>query len=183
VKRLLEKGWVTAFTDARWTSRSRIARSLLVTTLIVAAASCGSSEGNRDGRSISIDREVLLFPEWFGGAKAITKLTGGELVVTGTARSAWVFATDSQGTLLWKYQDPVDENNYVQAQSQTAYNGMVPLADGNVLLCGQRNFDRGYKNRILILDRKGNVVDQREEVPGIEVQAIDAPKTMSIFEN
>lgn len=145
---------------------SNLLRRLVVSTLItMAAASCGNRVGNRDGKFVSIDREVI-FSEFRGAPTAITRLTGGELVVTGKARTAWVFATDSQGALLWKYQDPVDERNSVQAQSQTEYHGMVPLANGNVLLCGQRNFEIGQKNLILILDRKGHVVEQREEVPG-----------------
>jgi hypothetical protein len=99
---------------------------------------------------------------------------GGELVVTGVAQTAWVMATDSEGSLLWKYQDPVDQTSFVQALSQTEYEGIVPLANGNALLCGKRNFDVGSRSRILILDSKGNVVEQREEVP-----SLDTPMTMS----
>ncbi len=135
------------------------------TIIASAVASCGASDANRNGKAISIDREVILFPEWFGGVTAITKLASGELVVTGKARTAWAFATDNQGTLLWKYQDPVDMNNDAQALSQTEYREMVPLANGNILLCGRRNYERGYRNLILILDSKGNRVEQREEVP------------------
>jgi hypothetical protein len=160
------------------TSLSTMTRNAFVTTLLAAtAATCGTPDRGAQGKSISVDHEVI-FREFHGGAKAIARLAGGELVVTGVARTAWVIATDGQGVLLWKYEDPVDERNFVQALSQTEYAGIVQLANGNALLCGRRNVDVGSsRNLILILDSKGNVVEQREEVQGI-----DTPMPRSRFD-
>ena len=91
----------------------------------------------------------------------------GGFVVTGTGVSAWVLAADSQGTLLWQYNDPVEDVNDTGSQSvpQSEFHGAVPLANGNTLLCGGK-FKSGQTDNLLVtLDRDGRPVERRVEVP------------------
>ena len=164
---MLPIGLITAFTNGLWTPPSRIARNLFATTLVIGAViSCGRMDSNEHGKSIAIDREVLL-SEFKGGAQHIAKLDDGTLIVTGTGRTAWVIATNANGELLWKYVDPFNEMNSERAISQSVFHGIAPLSNGNILFCGEIN--AGLKtNLIVILSRDGHLVERRSEVPEID---------------
>jgi hypothetical protein len=88
-------------------------------------------------------------------------------VVTGTGLTAWVLATDSHGTLLWQFTDPLDNKIDTGSQSvpQSAFHGAVPLANGNTLLCGGKYKGGQTDNLLAILDRNGRLVERRVEVP------------------
>jgi hypothetical protein len=124
-------------------------------------AACGSH-----GKSITVDREILI-PDVKPRVDAIARTRDGDFVVTGAGTAAWVIATDKQGKLLWQYNDPIDDMNPTASQSVplTEYHGAVPMANGNTLLCGGKYKGRGTDNLLLILDRHGEVVEKRTEVP------------------
>ena len=141
-----------------------IRQATVFTVIALLTFSCGRTSVERN--TISLDREVLV--TGLGGAVAITKVSGDGLVVTGGAGSTWVIATDSRGELLWQFTDPPIKNAIsIPGQLATVYNNVVPLPNGNVLLCGRRNHPRSTSNLILILDRDGKVVEQREERPDV----------------
>jgi hypothetical protein len=122
---------------------------------------CGSH-----GESITVDRE-LLFSDVKPRVDSIARTRDGGFVVTGIGVAAWVVATDKQGTLLWQYNDPVDDMNHTVSQSvpQTQYHGAVPLANGNTLLCGGKYKSGQTDNLLMILDRNGRPLERRVEVP------------------
>ena len=124
-------------------------------------ASCG-----RHGRSITVDQEVLL-PDVQPRVNAISRTREGGFVVTGIGLTAWVLATDSHGTLLWQFIDPIDSRIDTGSQSvpQSEFHGAVPLANGNTLLCGGKYKDGQTDNLLAILDRNGRLVERRVEVP------------------
>src|SRR6267154_1243692 len=64
-------------------------------------ASCGNH-----GKSITVDLEILL-PDVEPRVDAIARTRDGGFVVTGFGATAWVDATDSHGTPLWKFVDPI----------------------------------------------------------------------------
>jgi hypothetical protein len=105
---------------------------------------------------------------------AMARARDGGFIVTGTGLAAWVVATDSHGTLLWRYDDPVEDvNDPINPQApQTEYHGAVPLANGNTLLCGGRYKGSQTANLLLILDRHGRLVEKRVEVPNDDPRLI-----------
>jgi hypothetical protein len=78
-----------------------------------------------------------------------------------------VLATDSHGTLRWRFIDPIDSsiNTGTQSVPQSEFHGAVSLASGNTLLCGGKYKNGRTENLLVILDRNGSVVDRRVEVP------------------
>jgi len=116
--------------------------------------------------SITVNREVV-FSDVKPRVNAIARTRDGGFVVTGIGLAAWVVATDSQGTLLWQYNDPVDDMNHTVSQSvpQTEYHGAVPMANGNILLCGGKYKSGDTDNLLVILGPHGKVVEKRVEVP------------------
>lgn len=135
----------------------------------VLMAGCG---GARDG-SIAVDREIL-FPDVKPRVDAIARTRDGGFVVTGFGLAAWVVATDSRGSLLWQYQDSVDEINHSIDQSvpQTEYHGAVSMANGNTLLCGGKYKSGGTDNLLVILDVYGKIVEKRVEVPNDDLRLV-----------
>ncbi len=135
-----------------------------VGTLAVAGilvASCGSH-----GKSIAVEREVFI-PDVKPRVDAIARAHDGGFVVTGTGVGAWAVATDNQGNLLWRYNEPIDDKNDTVGRSdpQSEFHGAVPMANGNTLLCGGKYQAGKTDNLLVILDRHGSVVERRVEVP------------------
>jgi hypothetical protein len=129
-----------------------------VAALLVA---CGNH-----GKSITVDREVF-FPDLKPRVDAIARTRDGGFVVTGFGVTAWVIATDSKGVLLWRFIDPIDAKIDTGSQSvpQSEFHGAVSLANGNTLLCGGEYRNGGTQSLLVILDRRGNSVAKRVEVP------------------
>jgi hypothetical protein len=118
------------------------------------------------GKSITVDREILI-PDVKPRVNAISRTREGGFVVTGIGLTAWVLATDSHGTLLWQFIDPIDSTIDTGSESvpQSEFHGAVPLADGNTLLCGGKFKGGQTDNLLVILDRNGRLIERRVEVP------------------
>ena len=144
---------------------SRLGRSILHTGIVAAIGVLVVSCGGR-GKSIALDREVFI-ADVDPRVDAIARTRDGGFVVTGTGIGAWVVATDEQGKRLWQYNEPIDDRNQTadQAVPQTQFHGSVALANGNTLLCGGRYKNGQTENLLVILDRKGSLVERRVEVP------------------
>lgn len=113
-----------------------------------------------------MDREIF-FPNVNPRVDAVTRMQDGGFVVTGFGPTAWVLATDSHGTLRWRFIDPIDSSINTGSQSvpQSEFHGAVSLAGGNTLLCGGKHKNGHTESLLVILDRNGSVVDRRVEVP------------------
>jgi hypothetical protein len=124
-------------------------------------ASCGSH-----GKSITVDREVFI-PDIKPRVDAIARTRDGGFVVTGIGLTAWVVATDSRGTLLWQFIDPIDSriNTGNQSVPQSEFHGALPLDNGNTLLCGGTYKSGQTESLLAILDRDGHLIEKRVEVP------------------
>jgi len=122
---------------------------------------CGSH-----GRSITVDREILI-PDVEPRVNAIARTRDGGFVITGTGLTAWVLATDSHGTLLWKFIDPIDSKIDTGSESvpQSEFHGAVSLANGNTLLCGGKYKGGQTENLLAILDGNGRLIEKRVEFP------------------
>jgi hypothetical protein len=131
-------------------------------------ASCGSH-----GKSITLDREVFI-PDIPPRVDAIARTRDGGFVVSGIGRTAWVLATDSQGKLLWKFIDPIDSrvDTGSEATPQSEFHGVLPLANGNTLVCGGRNKSRQTENLLAILGRDGTLIERRVELPNDDARFI-----------
>lgn len=88
-------------------------------------------------------------------------------MVTGVGVTAWVIATDSHGTPIWRFSDPIDSTMDTGSQSapQSEFHGAVSLANGNTLLCGAKYKGGQTENLLVILDRNGRLIEKRVQVP------------------
>jgi hypothetical protein len=146
------------------TAGSRLLRSVWRIGIVGVAGflvACGSH-----GQSITVDREIFI-PDVKPRVDAIARTRDGGFVVTGFGVTAWVVATDSHGTPLWQFIDPIDSRIDTGSQSvpQSEFHGAVPLANGNTLLCGGKYKDGQTDNLLAILDRNGRLVERRVDVP------------------
>src|SRR5258708_293222 len=124
-------------------------------------ASCGNH-----GKSITVDLEILL-PDVKPRVDAIARTRDGGFVVTGFGATAWAVATDSHGTPLWQFVDPIDGTMDTGSQSvpQSEFHGAVSLANGNTLLCGGKYKGGQTDNLLVILDRQGRLLERRVQAP------------------
>ena len=124
-------------------------------------ASCGNH-----GKSISVDREILI-PGLKPRVDAIARTRDGGFVVAGFGATAWAVATDSHGTPVWQFVDPIDSaiDTGNESVPQSEFHGAVSLANGNTLLCGGKYKGGQTNNLLVILDRQGTLVEKRQEVP------------------
>jgi hypothetical protein len=131
-------------------------------------ASCGSH-----GKSISVDREILI-PDLKPTVDAIARTRDGGFVVTGFGATAWAVATDSHGTSVWQFIDPIDSTIDTGNESvpQSEFHGAVSLTNGNTLLCGGKYKGGQTNNLLVILDRQGKLVEKRQEVPNDDARFI-----------
>jgi hypothetical protein len=134
-------------------------------------ASCGGNHG----KSITVDREVFI-AEVEPRVDAITRTRAGGFIVTGIGPTAWVVATDSRGTLLWRFVDPIDSgiDTGSQATPQSEFHGAVSLANGNILMCGGRYKSGHTESLVVILDHNGRLVEKRAAVPNGEARFIQS---------
>jgi hypothetical protein len=126
-----------------------------------AVASCGNH-----GKSITVDREIFI-PDVKPRVDAIARRRDGGFVVAGIGLAAWVVATDSQGILLWKFTDQIDNRIDTGSQSvpQSEFHGALPLANGNTLLCGGKYKNAQTESLLVILDRNGHLIEKRVDAP------------------
>jgi hypothetical protein len=129
---------------------------------------CGSH-----GKSITVDREILI-PDVKPRVDAIARTRDGGFVITGFGVTAWAVGTDSHGTPVWRFIDPIDSTTDTGSQSvpQSEFHGAVSLANGNTLLCGGKYKGGQTSNLLAILDRHGKLVEKRVEVPNDDARFI-----------
>lgn len=125
------------------------------------------------GKSISVYREVFI-PDVKPRVDAIARTPDGGFVVTGTGLTAWVLATDSHGTILWRFIDPIDSRIDTGSESvpQSEFHGAVSLTNGDTLLCGGKYKDGQTESLLVILDHKGNLVEKRVELPNDDARFV-----------
>jgi hypothetical protein len=147
------------------TTRVRLLRSMCIVAVAgFLVASCGSR-----GKSITVDREIFI-PDIKPRVDAIARTRDGGFIVTGIGLTAWVVATDSHGTLLWRFIDPTDNRIDTGSQSvpQSEFHGALPLANGNTLMCGGKYKDGHTVSLLVILDRNGGLIEKRVEAPNAD---------------
>jgi len=114
--------------------------------------------------SIVIDREVLV-PGLSGKPNAMARLNNGRFVIVGAFGTAWAVGTDANGKLLWKYEEARDPQ--VRLPDQSEFHGVVALANGGALLCGEtsnKDHQAGI-GLIVIMSADGQVVERRNVFP------------------
>lgn len=122
-----------------------------------------SRAANADS-SIVIDREVLV-PGLHGRPNAMARLNNSSFVIVGALGTAWVVGTDANGKLLWKYEEARDPQ--VKLPDQSEFHGVVALANGGALLCGQtsnKDHPAGI-GLIVTMSADGQVVERRTVFP------------------
>ncbi len=136
-------------------------RFLALTAIAVTPAFCPAAE------TITLVREVTLESGRAIRPTSITRMLGG-YVITGSASFSfgWVVRTDEAGNVLWRYTDPGGASVKLRVQSPT-FNGVVPMPDGSVLLCGNKPEDqRGRRAGLIsVLDKSGQLLKQQVLYP------------------
>jgi hypothetical protein len=138
-------------TGSRWNFVFQVAGALVASLLI---ASGGNAGGSAD--SISMDRDVVI-EGLSGPATSLAATPGGGFVVTG---SSWAVATDANGGVLWRYADR-DAIATPKSYERPEFHGVVPLSNGNLLLCGINQTPKGSAALLTILNSAGQLVEKR----------------------
>ena len=134
---------------------------LAIALLVVGVGGCSSPD---PAAFIQYTSEVVL-PGVVAKPNAIARMPNGDFVVAGTIGAGWAAATDAHGKLLWQYLVPREERPPYSTSSE--FLDVVPLANGNVLLCGtiyqyHPPQENGY---LVILDAAGHLVEERRLFP------------------
>jgi hypothetical protein len=116
-----------------------------------AITSCGARE--QPSAPMFLDHDLLLKGK-AGTPYAITKRADGGFIIAGNMGSAWAVRTTSQGAVVWKF----DEED-----GASEFRGIVTLADGSTLLCG--NADHGLIGLVVIVSAEGRVLEERRLLP------------------
>jgi len=144
------------------TPAPRLAGALSYIGAVVVALLLASCARSGPKSSITIDRQMWV-DDIDGSVTAIAQNRHGDLGIAGYRAAAWAVSTDDQGKVLWKYEEPVDEALAREHPNATTseFHGVVPLANGNFLLCGHKG--RAFRSTalVMIIDRTGHVVEQR----------------------
>jgi hypothetical protein len=144
-------------------SRNRLRAFVAIAFCLSSVGACHKVNSLDQSESFVIERQVLI-PAARGKPEVLTRVPDGGFVVVGGAASAWAAATDANGRSLWKYSVPTDPG--VRMQVQSTFHGVVPLASGGVLACGEL-FTKDNKQTaiVVILDSDGKLVEQRTIFP------------------
>ena len=135
----------------------------VIVFFLTAIGACHKANSPNPSRSLVIEKEFLI-RELRGRPEAITRTANGGFAMVGEAASAWAAATDANGQFLWKYTVPTDPD--VRFLIQSAFHGVVPLASGGVLACGERfTSDNRQRSIVVILTSEGKLVEQRTILP------------------
>jgi hypothetical protein len=114
-------------------------------------------------QGILIDREHFVQGPG-GDARAIIRVADGHLVVAGVGGVGWAFGAGPVGNITWIYKEPVDPQ--VKTHYQSEFHGVVPLADGHVLLCGEGYSTNDFQvGLITVLDGEGHLIERRTVFP------------------
>lgn len=130
----------------------------LVALMLSSMGGCGKSGNLNSGRSIFVDRQVVL-PGFGGNPQAIVRLPDGGYVVVGAFGTGWAVATNSVGETRWKYQEPFQ--NLGNSTPQSDFSGAAALDNGNVLLCGSKLKAGQQSSALIVVDKNGQVVEQQ----------------------
>jgi hypothetical protein len=126
-------------------------------TTVLSTAACYPSE--EQPGSIVVEHEVFL-PGFGGTPNVLAQMPNGRLVVAGGWGSAWALALDQTGKTVWQFEESKDPA--VRFSTQSEYRGAVPLANGNLLLCGEKQIEAGGRGLVTVLGADGRVVEERE---------------------
>ena len=109
----------------------------------------------QQSESIEMGRDVVI--DGFSGSHtSLAALPGGGFVVAGHES---VVATNADGKVLWRY-DEADAKGALPGP-QAEFLGVVPLSNGNVLLCGYKQSGKQLRALLTILDGAGHLVEER----------------------
>ena len=148
---------------------SKTMRRFVITAILASlVSSCGSHS-----RTIIVGREILI-PDVQPRVDAIARTRDGGFIITGFGVSAWVIATDSHGSPVWRFSDPIDQTIDTGSPSvpQSEFHGAVSLANGNTLLCGGKYKGGQTQNLLAMLDPNGRLIEKRVQVPNDDPRLI-----------
>ena len=104
----------------------------------------------------TVEREVILNPEWFNIPASLLKASDGGYFVLGSFEELWITKTGAEGHPLWTHRDPPVKGTGAQFVSA------APAADGGVLICGHRHtgIPGNYGGLVIRLDKNGHEVSR-----------------------
>jgi len=126
----------------------------------------GCKKGNTESQldSISIEREELV-AGLRGQPSAMAQTSVGGFVIVGALETAWAVGTNQAGEQIWKYVEPSDPA--LNFRYQSAFHGVLPIANRASLLCGQSSTKKHPEGTGLIIkiDASGQVLEHRAVFP------------------
>jgi hypothetical protein len=130
------------------------ARGVVAITAFLVLISCGNTP--KSALSVVLGPDVVI-EGIYGQRMALTTLPRGGFVVAGYS---WAVATDANGGVIWRYADP-ETGPTPNIGRGPQFHGVVPLSNGNILLCGQELYENDSAALLTILDSAGRLVEKR----------------------
>lgn len=137
-------------TGSQWRLAFKTGGAVVALLLITA---CGNADGPAD--SIAMGRDVVI--DGITSGATLTALPGGGFVVAG---DSWAVATDVNGGVLWRYPDR-DLDPTAKTNPQSEFHGVVPLSNGDILLCGVERTGHDSAALLTKLNNAGQLVEKR----------------------
>jgi hypothetical protein len=109
---------------------------------------------------ISVEREVLI-SDIATEPHAVIQTADGHFIIAGERGGLSAVALTSNGDKLWQYE-PSDPGAY---PNWSKYTGVVPLASGNLLFCGERRFQSAETPLITVLSPAGVLISSNGVFP------------------
>jgi hypothetical protein len=103
--------------------------------LVLCGVMTGCSETIQPSQHLVVEREWLS-PDLRIQPHQMIQIADGSLIVAGESSQVNAVALSKDGELLWQYQEPHDPN--IPDPRQSSFAGVAPLADGNLLFCGEK---------------------------------------------
>ena len=123
---------------------------------IIMASICACDRKSATSGTISVGQQRILAA---AGPTAIAAIASGGFAIAGKGGGAWAGVTDSTGSLMWEFRD---RELGIKPGQESSFEGVVQLANGNILFCGSKSSrETGGNGLITIFSATGAVVEQR----------------------
>ena len=151
--------------SARLLPRLAIAAALCI---VMASISACNRKSASSGTIIVGQQRILAA----AAPSAIAAIASGGFAIAGKGGGAWAGVTDSTGSLLWEFRD---REPGIKSGQESSFEGVVQLANGNILFCGSKSSTKtGGNGLITIFSATGAVVEQRLMKPNDDATFFEA---------
>jgi hypothetical protein len=119
-----------------------ISAAILVALVVILGFLHG--ETKQPSKHLVVEREVLV-ADFATNPHEVIQTADGNFIIAGESGQVNAIALTPNGGELWRYEEPFDPK--LPGQHQSKFMGVVPLASGNLLFCGEKNVPNAQSPR------------------------------------